>query len=294
MDFFQALNGFIDTLRTPALYLICAALSLLLYAGFGKRAELSRHALQNTATSFIVQLMNVGASLFFYKQINAFAQGAYQALHIPTLPADFWGGDAVWLGLILIILGSDFCDYLSHRLMHMKWIWPVHAAHHSDSHVNGFTSFRIHFFEAIFMQLTYLLLLTWLQLPQLIPALALLRRLINIYVHLDLDWSHGRFKYLLASPVFHRWHHADLAEVQGKNLANIFPFFDVIFGTYYEGGPCRAPLGALSYGLADKNPILIWIYPFQAWARLIFGALRRLWRGSGARRAHDWQRRDRS
>ncbi len=162
--------------------------------------------------------------------------------------------------------------------MHTKCARPAHAAHHTDTHVNGFTTFRIHFFEAIFMQTTYLALLTWLQLPQLIPALAMLRKLLSIYVHLDLDWAHGRFKYLLASPVFHRWHHADLPEVQGKNLANNFPFFDVVFGTYYEGGPCRAPMGALSSGLADKNPFLIWIYPFQAWGKLIYLAAPRLGR----------------
>ena len=31
--------------------------------------------------------------------------------------------------------------------------------------------------------------------------------------------------------------------VYGKNLANIFSFWDVLFGTYYVPGPCKEPLG---------------------------------------------------
>ena len=269
MELFETINAFIGTLREPAAYLICAALSVLLYVVFRKKDELGWNAIQNTATTFIVHMMNMGASLFLYKEINTFAQVGYHLLHIPHLPADFWAGSAVWIGFALVTVGRDFCDYIIHRAMHTKWGWPAHAAHHTDTHVNGFTTFRIHFFESMAMQITYLLVLTWMQLPQLIPILALLRLLHNFYVHLDLDWTHGRFKYLLASPVFHRWHHADLPEVQGKNLANMFPIFDVMFGTYYEAGPCRAPLGALSSGLSDKNPILIWIYPFQQWGQML-------------------------
>jgi sterol desaturase/sphingolipid hydroxylase (fatty acid hydroxylase superfamily) len=269
MELFQTINDFIRTLREPAAYLICAALSVMLYIGLRKKDELGWNAIQNTAATFLLHLMNMCAGLFFYQEINTFAQVGYYLLHIPTLPADFWAGQAIWIGFALVILGRDFCDYAIHRAMHTKWGWPAHAAHHTDTHVNGFTTFRIHFLESMAMQITYLFLLTWMQLPQLIPILALLRLLHNFYVHLNLDWTHGRFKYVIASPVFHRWHHADVPEAQGKNLANIFPVFDVIFGTYYEAGPCRAPMGALASGLADKNPILIWIYPFQQWGRLL-------------------------
>jgi sterol desaturase/sphingolipid hydroxylase (fatty acid hydroxylase superfamily) len=285
MEIFDALNGFIRTLREPAFYLICAVFSVVLYVVFQKKAELGRNAIQNTAATFIVHVINMTASLFFHAEINAIAQRTYQSLNIPTLPVNFWSGSAVWIGFLLVILGRDFCDYFLHRAMHTRWGWPAHAAHHTDTHVNGFTTFRVHFLETTAMQITYLFLLTWMQLPQLIPILALLRLMHNFYVHLDLDWTHGRFKYLIASPAFHRWHHADVPEAQGKNLATMVPLFDVVFGTYYDPGPCRAPMGALASGLNDKNPILIWIYPFQQWARLLRGIAKRIARRLDVRRS---------
>lgn len=288
MDLFEEINHFVASLRDPALFLICAVFSVTLYVVFHKKHELSWHAIQNTSATFCLYLMNLSFALFFFNEINAFAQSVYQSLHIPTLPADFWSGHLIWVGVVVAIVGRDFCDYLLHRAMHTKWGWPAHAAHHTDTHVNGFTYFRMHIIEIIMMQMSYLFLLTWLQLPQLIPTIELLRLVHNIYIHLDLDWTHGPLKYLIASPVFHRWHHADVPEAQGKNLANAIPLFDVIFGTYYDPGPCRAPLGALESGLSDKNPVRIWFYPFLQWGRLVRGVVRRAMRNlrTGKDRSH--------
>ena len=178
--------------------------------------------------------------------------------------------------MLVAIAGKDFCDYMIHRAMHTKWGWPAHAAHHTDTHVNGLTTFRVHAIEALLMSVNYLVVLTWLQLPEAIPLVAFLLLLHNMYVHLDLDWDHGRFRYLIASPVFHRWHHADVPEAYGKNLGNLMPIYDVIFGTYREPRRTDAPMGALKSGLSDTNPILIWIYPFQAWGGMLWQAARAL------------------
>lgn len=270
MEFFTSFNDLIHVLRTPVGYfLICGLMSLVLYAFFQKKDELGSNALQNTAATTVVYTLNLATLVFFHQEISAFMQAAYDTFSILTLPADIWTGPAFWLGMLTAIVGQDFCDYVIHRVLHTRWGWPAHAAHHTDTHVNGFTTFRIHVLESLLMTLTYIVFLTWLRLPQLIPALALLKMVHNFYVHLDLDWTHGRFRYLIASPAFHRWHHADTPEAHGKNLANMIPLFDVMFGTYYQPGLCRAPLGALRSGLSDKNPILIWIYPFQTWGRMV-------------------------
>jgi sterol desaturase/sphingolipid hydroxylase (fatty acid hydroxylase superfamily) len=269
-------------LAGPLLLVIAAVATVGMYFCFGRKQELVRHAIQNASASILVYALNMLAYILFMGDIEHFAQQAYEALRIPTLPADFWQGHWVIFGAILAIALMDFCDYIAHRFMHTRWGWPSHAAHHSDSYVNAFTSFRIHALEALIMSLTYLVVLTWMQLPALLPFVFTARLLHNIYIHLDLDWDHGPLKYLIASPRFHRWHHADALEARGKNLANLMPIYDVIFGTYYVPGPCNQPMGALSSGLNDKNPVLIWIYPFQAWGRMIWtataGPLRRVWR----------------
>jgi len=54
----------------------------------------------------------------------------------------------------------------------------------------------------------------------------------------------GPFKYVLATPVFHRWHHTALEEGGNTNFAGTFPVWDILFGTF------RMPENALpeSYG----------------------------------------------
>jgi len=40
-------------------------------------------------------------------------------------------------------------------------------------------------------------------------------------------------RYVLASPAFHRWHHTTEQEGLDRNFAGLFPFIDVLFGTFY-------------------------------------------------------------
>ncbi len=59
----------------------------------------------------------------------------------------------------------------------------------------------------------------------------------NAYVHFEVDIDHGPMNWLIASPRFHRWHHADFPPAYGKNLANAIPAWDMLFGTYFKAGP---------------------------------------------------------
>ena len=76
---------------------------------------------------------------------------------------------------------------------------------------------------------------------------------LNMYVHMDLDWTHGPLRYVIASPRLHRRHHADVPEAYGKNLANVFPFYDVMFGTDYVPGPCRERMGRSTAGWPTRT-----------------------------------------
>jgi sterol desaturase/sphingolipid hydroxylase (fatty acid hydroxylase superfamily) len=255
--------------------LLSILLTLILYFGFRKRSALSSHAIQNSAASFLVAALNYSVLMLLGDEINSVLQTIYFAAGVFTLPADTWATTPLWLVAIFGLAAKDFADYICHRLMHTRWLWPTHAAHHSDTDVNAFTSHRVHLLEVIMMSLTYVVVLTWLQMPQAIPIVAVLGSLHNMYVHMDLDFHHGPLKYLIASPVFHRWHHADVPEAYGKNLANLMPIYDVIFGTYRVPGACKEEMGALKSGIVDKNPFLIWVYPFQEWSRLVRRAVRR-------------------
>lgn len=271
------------------MFLLAVPITLVLYL-CGRREELGRHAIQNTAATILVMALNIAALALFHEDINAGAQAVYNALGVPKLPAGTWDGTPLWLVTLIALVARDFCDYTIHRLMHrVSWLWPAHAAHHSDTHVNVFTTFRVHAAETVLMSLTYIVLLTWLQMPQALPFAFALAMLHNMYVHMNVGWDHGPLKYLIASPAFHRWHHADAAEVQGRNLANIMPVWDVIFGTYHMPGRCTLPMGGLSAGLDDKNPVAIWLYPFREWGRMAAAAVRRPARTRAERTAGETQ-----
>lgn len=243
--------------------------SYALYFLFGRTDELGKNATQNTFASVATIAINFFLMLYFVGDVNRFMQSTYDALGIPKLSAEFWADVPFLLVCVIGLIAHDFAIFISHRIMHTKWGWATHAAHHSDTHVNAFTLYRVHFLEVMLMQLCTVVILTWMQMPDAIPIVVSFMVLHGMYVHMDLDFDHGPFKYVLTSPVFHRWHHADVPEAYGKNLANIVPVFDLMFGTFYDPGPCNEKMGALKSGVEDKNPISILTYPFREWARLI-------------------------
>jgi sterol desaturase/sphingolipid hydroxylase (fatty acid hydroxylase superfamily) len=63
-------------------------------------------------------------------------------------------------------------------------------------------------------------------------------------VHANLNWTLGPFRYVIATPVFHRWHHTPVGDGGNTNFAGTFPIWDILFGTF------RMPEGQLpeNYG----------------------------------------------
>ena len=196
------------------------------------------------------------------------------AVGLPTLPSSLWEPFPRWALIAFSVVAIDFSDYWSHRLLHTRWFWPIHAIHHSDPDVTATTSLRVHALEGAVMTLTTTILLGWLGMPPVDAGLAaILKVILNCYVHVNVDWTHGPLRLWIASPRWHRWHHADVPAAYGKNLASIFPMFDVLFGTHYEPGPCRERLGG--EGLPENNFLLLMIWPFIEWGKMIAAAFPR-------------------
>jgi sterol desaturase/sphingolipid hydroxylase (fatty acid hydroxylase superfamily) len=228
-------------------------------------------------------------SNLIFAPIAFFAVGAlgdlYTSLGIPHLPNSLWEPLPFWLAGIIAIIAHDFVDYWNHRAMHKAWIWPIHAIHHSDEEVNALTMFRVHFLEYVFMQGSYIILLSWAGFSAEAAAFGVvLRTLHNSYVHANLDWDHGPFKLLIASPRFHRWHHANEPEAFGKNLANLIPLYDYMFGTYYDPGRAAQKMGA--DGVPHSNVIALVVYPFKSWAHSIGKVLRTGSKEQNSQQAH--------
>lgn len=240
----------------------------------GMRARvLSPAAIRNSLASLAVLAFNILMAPVVYVLADLVARG-YGQLGIPSIPPSAWQG-VPWLVVAVVgIVAKDFADYWCHRALHTPLGWPIHAVHHSDSHVNGFTAFRVHLLEVVTMKIFYIVLLSWIGIPtQLIVAAYVVASLHTAYVHLELDIDHGPLNWLIASPRFHRWHHADAPEAYGKNLANMIPLFDLMFGTYYRHDACAEPMGALRDGIPDTDPVRLVLLPFVLWARQVRAAV---------------------
>ena len=149
----------------------------------------------------------------------------------------------VFKALVLLVI-LDFTNYWSHRLLHRPWMWGIHSLHHSDEKMNFSTNFRVHGLEMVQMKLVVVVIMGWLSLPAAGLAVAVfLRGWYGLYVHSRLPFDHGRFRKILVSPNYHRWHHADDPAVYGKNLGDMFPIWDIAFGTHYDPGTCDIPQG---------------------------------------------------
>lgn len=227
-------------------------------------------------------LRNAGVSIAFYVTnflaapasavINLGVIAAWNWAGLPHLPAEIWAGWHPAALLVLAIVAGDFSVYWAHRWMHGRIGWPIHAIHHSDSDVNGFTTLRVHLLEPVVMRFFWLVCAAWLGLPGDAAAGAgLFLMLHNVYVHFDLDWTHGRLGWLIASPRFHRWHHVDDPAIFGHNLANVMPVWDRMFGTYIDPGPVRGKLGAASSGVPDLDLGALWLWPIREWAAMLRG-----------------------
>lgn len=233
----------------------------------------SRAAVTNTLATFAVVAVNLVLIPVVFLAAEAM-RGLYAQFGIPSIPASFWMATPWLIVVIVALVTSDFADYWSHRLLHTKIGWPIHAVHHSDTHVNGFTALRVHALEIVVMKAFYIIFLTWIGIPsELIVTTYIFASMHNAYVHLELDIDHGPFNWLLASPRFHRWHHADFPAAYGKNLANMMPIWDRLFGTYYEAGPCAEKMGAESDGIPATDPAKLVLLPFVLWYRQAHDAL---------------------
>ncbi|MEZ5318039.1 MAG: sterol desaturase family protein [Vicinamibacterales bacterium] len=134
----------------------------------------------------------------------------------------------------VILLSADLLAYWSHRVFHGRLLWPFHAVHHSSTTVDWLSSVRLHPVNDAVTRVVQVLPLYWMGFDgRALAAFVPLLTLYALWLHANVGWSYGPFRYVLASPVFHRWHHTSETEGLDKNFAGLFPFIDLAFGTFY-------------------------------------------------------------
>ncbi|PIQ97098.1 MAG: hypothetical protein COV67_06070 [Nitrospinae bacterium CG11_big_fil_rev_8_21_14_0_20_56_8] len=176
-----------------------------------------------------------------------------------------WNAERPFLvQLVLVLFAMDFIGYWRHRLMHSKYFWPFHTIHHSSGSVDWLSNERMHpvnqFINTI---VSFLILIALVEDPFLSSICIFLRRGYSLYIHCNARISYGPLDYVLTSPLFHRWHHANCPEAENRNFAIFFSCIDWMFGTHYLPARREDPeqLGLVRDRIPD-GLLGQWIYPF--------------------------------
>lgn len=136
------------------------------------------------------------------------------------------------LGLVLI----DLSLYGVHRAMHASsLLWRTHAWHHSVEALYWFSGLRTSLGHALLFAIPQVF---W---PFFVFRLSLLEAAAGFSIGIFIQfWEHanvradlGPLRWVVVTPGYHRVHHSATA-LQHKNLAIMFPVWDLLFGTYVD------------------------------------------------------------
>ena len=153
-------------------------------------------------------------------------------------------------------VGILFCDlnaYAAHRLYHrVPLFWRFHRVHHSDTEMDATSALRLHPFEFIFQAATQMTVL---------PLLGVSQASLVIYVTIALPLfiiNHANLKYpawlektlsiVFITPGWHRVHHSSYRPETYSNFADVFSFWDRLFGTHKT-----ADVQNIQFGLEDMR-----------------------------------------
>ncbi|CCF00721.1 sterol desaturase family protein [Sinorhizobium fredii] len=157
----------------------------------------------------------------------------------------------IWLQAIEVTLVADTGFYLAHRAFHsMPFLWKFHSIHHSIEEMDWLAGHRVHPVDQIATMTASLLPVYALGFSGAAIAIyALVYQGQSLLIHSNTRIRFGPFKWVLASPQFHHWHHANERQAYDKNFAGQLPFIDALAGTLYM--PERMPT---VYGTDDPVP----------------------------------------
>jgi sterol desaturase/sphingolipid hydroxylase (fatty acid hydroxylase superfamily) len=157
------------------------------------------------------------------------AERGWGLLNVVALPAT--------LAFFTTVLLMDLMVYVQHYLLHrIGFLWRAHRAHHTDPDFDLTTGLRFHPLESLFATSVTLLVILGLGAPPLaVLAWQVLSAAQNFLEHANVRIPSGVdrvIRLLVVTPDMHRIHHSAAPGESRSNFANMFSFWDRLFGTY--------------------------------------------------------------
>ena len=158
------------------------------------------------------------------------------------------GGLQICEALVLSGLGA----YWGHRAAHtVPFLWRFHKVHHSIQEMDWLAAGRLHPVDQAFTRSCAVLPLYAFGFTRAtFGAFLVFTTFQALFIHANVRLRFGPLRWLLATPEFHHWHHANEPEAYNSNFAGEFPWIDWLFGTL------RLPAGRMParYGIDDPVP----------------------------------------
>lgn len=196
-----------------------------------------------------------------------------------------------WVSLvymIVVITVVDFMGFYVHYMQHeIPILWEFHKVHHSAEVMHPMSNFREHPIDnlayLIFVGMGYgvsmgamAMMIGHLPSMPSILGVPILLFAFNIFgynlrhSHIWLRWP-GRWSMVFPSPAHHHVHHSCHPDHFDKNFAFLFPFWDVLFGTYImpdDNREVRFGVAGMKSMEMDSCWKLYWIPFRKAYRRL--------------------------
>lgn len=160
-----------------------------------------------------------------------------QWLGVPVLSAlraltDASGRPSAFV-VVLVLLASDLFGYWMHRAMHrVPFLWRFHHLHHQVNETTWLDAWRQHPVDFVMHGIAVGIpgALLGASLSD-VASVVVLRKAFTTFLHANVDVKFGWFRFVLASPAFHRRHHSADPRDFDTNFAGTFPLWDLVFGT---------------------------------------------------------------
>jgi sterol desaturase/sphingolipid hydroxylase (fatty acid hydroxylase superfamily) len=140
--------------------------------------------------------------------------------------------------LLLAFFSTDLFQYWAHRFFHTRvYLWRFHSIHHSTQNMDWLAGSRTHFIDIFFTRAMTFIPLYVLGFSTTVFNVYIIFIAIHaVLIHANTRINFGFLKYIVTTPQYHHWHHCEDPKYYGHNFASIFPFIDILFGTYYLPG----------------------------------------------------------
>ncbi|MFN3846974.1 MAG: sterol desaturase family protein [Paracoccaceae bacterium] len=170
----------------------------------------------------------------------------------------------LWVQVICVVIVSDIGYYIAHRICHsVPFLWQFHSVHHSIEEMDWLATHRVHPVDQVFSTVLSMLPVFFLGFSvQALVISQLLFHAHSLLLHSNTRINFGPLKWVLASPEYHHWHHANEKDAFDRNFAGQLSIIDTIAGTLFLPAN-RKPV---AYGLDTPMPRLYhqqFLHPFR-------------------------------